>query len=44
MAMFEDGKAIDAPSAEGLTMRAFEAASVGDDAMRNTMRHWRMTG
>ena len=35
MAMFEDGKLIDAPSAEGLTMQAFEAASVGDDAMRN---------
>jgi len=35
MAMFEDGELIDAPSAKGLTMQAFEVASVGDDAMRN---------
>ncbi|MGB2563195.1 MAG: hypothetical protein ACPIGE_00005, partial [Parvibaculales bacterium] len=35
MAMFEDGKLVEAPSAEGLTLHAFEAASVGDDAMLN---------
>ena len=35
MAMFDDGELIDAPSAKGLTMQAFEVASVGDDAMRN---------
>ena len=35
MAMFEDGELIDVPSAKGLTMQAFEVASVGDDAMRN---------
>ena len=35
MALFEDGKLVEAPSAEGLTLHAFEAASVGDDAMLN---------
>lgn len=35
MAMFEDGKLVDTPSANGLTLQAFEAASVGDDAMLN---------
>ena len=35
MAMFENGKLIDAPAADGLTVQPFEAASAGDDAMRN---------
>ena len=35
MALFENGKLVDAPSAKGLAAQPFEAASVGDDAMLN---------